>query len=542
MKKGAIMKVMMTVLIVISSILILVVCGLAAEKQKENDTASAEAVELIRLEGGDWGLPTPYAHYPRGPGGFKMCLIFDSLLERSEDGLIPWLAERYEISEDGKSYRFQLRQGVTWQDGTPFTPEDVKFTFEYATEHPMVWSYVTSDDIERIEVTGDFEVTIVATAPAAPLLYNLGRTRILPKHIWEQVEAPKEFTEQEALVGTGPYRVTDYSKEHGTYRFEANPDFWGPAQRVKVIEFVPVSEAILAFMQGEIDLVSLTPDLLARFQKDSQYKVVQAPAFWGYRLLFNMQEHPVFQQRELRQAIHYALDKNELVEKIARGAAVPGSPGVLPVDHILYNPAAAYKGPDLEKARQLLDQLGFKAADDGEVRRTDGGEELGFTFLVGGGAEVRIGELLKEQLARVGIRLTVKSVDRKTRDTMVRENDYELALLGHGGWGGDADYLRERFGDQPKGGLSPSASRLHGYENAELLALLNEQYTTIDEAQRKALIYSIQEMLADEVLEIPLYNTTSYSVYRPGKYDGWMFMFDHHSLTHSKLSYLSREK
>jgi peptide/nickel transport system substrate-binding protein len=354
------------------------------------------------------------------------------------------------------------------------------------------------------------------------------------------VEVPKEFTAPEALIGTGPYRLTDYSKEHNTYRFEANPDFWGPAQRVKAIEFVPVSEAILAFMQGEVDLIGLTPDLLPRFQKDPEYRVVQAPAFWGYRLLFNMQDHAVFQQRDVRQAIQYAIDKEELIEKIARGAAVPGSPGVLPVDHILYNPAVAYQGSDLDRARQLLDQTGFNAVDDSNVRRNDAGEELAFTFLVGGGAEVRIGEVLKEQLARVGIQLTVRSVDSKTRDTKVRENDYQLALLGHGGWGGDADYLRERFGDQPKGGLSPSASRLHGYENAELLALLNQQYTTIDEAQRKALIFTIQEMLADEVLEIPLYNTTSYSVYRPDKYDGWMFMFDHHSLTHSKLSYLGQ--
>jgi peptide/nickel transport system substrate-binding protein len=209
---------------------------------------------------------------------------------------------------------------------------------------------------------------------------------------------------------------------------------------------------------------------------------------------------------------------------------------------VLYNPAVAYQRPDIDKAQTLLEQAGFTIDGEGGVRQNANGEKLAFTFLVGSGTEVRIGEVLKEQLARAGIELTVRSVDSKTRDTKVRENDYQLALLGHGGWGGDADYVRERFGDQPKGGLSPSASRLYGYENAELLALLNEQYTTVNEARRKALIFTIQEILADEVLEIPLYNTTSYSVYRPDKYDGWMFMFDHHSLTHSKLSYLSRDK
>lgn len=508
--------------------------GYAAEPGKA-------VVEVIRLAGDDWGLPTPYAHYPRGPGGFKMALIFDSLLERDEHGLIPWLAEKYELSVDGLTYRFTLRSGVTWQDGTPLTSADVKFTFEYTLKHPMVWSYVTADDLERIDVTGEREITFTAKKPIAPLLYNLGITRILPKHIWETVENPKEFTAPEALIGTGPYCLTDYSKEHGSYRLEANPQFWGPAPRVKVIEFVPVSEALLAFEQGEIAQTEIPPDVLPRFQKDDSCKIVQNPAFWGYRLLLNMQNNPVLQAKAVRQALHYAIDKQALVEKIARGAAVVGSPGILPRDHVWYNPQAAYQGVDLKKAEELLASAGFGTLNADRIRQNERGETLSFTVLVGGGAEVRIGEVLKEQLAKIGVQLTVQSVDTKTRDTMVRENQYQLALLGHGGWGGDPDYLRERFGDQPKGGLSPSASRLHGYRNETLLALLNEQYITVDPEKRKALIFKLQEMLADEVLEIPLYNTASYTAYRPQEYDGWMFMFDHHSLSHSKLSYLSRE-
>jgi len=70
---------------------------------------NAYEVDVIRLAGGDWGYPTPFAHYPRGPGGFKMCLIFDSLLERDEKGLIPWLAEKYEIGDDGLTYHFTIR-------------------------------------------------------------------------------------------------------------------------------------------------------------------------------------------------------------------------------------------------------------------------------------------------------------------------------------------------------------------------------------------------------------------------------------------------
>lgn len=96
--------------------LVMTACG-----QPETDSASAAAAaesvsaydaDVIRLAGDDWGYPTPFAHYPRGPGGFKMCMIFDSLLERDERGLIPWLAERFAVEDKGLTYRFTIRQGV----------------------------------------------------------------------------------------------------------------------------------------------------------------------------------------------------------------------------------------------------------------------------------------------------------------------------------------------------------------------------------------------------------------------------------------------
>ncbi|MCL6446601.1 MAG: diguanylate phosphodiesterase [Armatimonadetes bacterium] len=529
-------------LLVISLSLLLFGCGTdqAGDDRKPDGAKGGgqQPVEMIRLAGGDWGYPSPYAHYPRGPGIFKMGLIFDGLLERDEKGLIPWLAEKYEIKEGGKQYLFTIRDGVKWQDGKPLTAGDVKFTFEYASKHPMVSSYIGAEDIEKVEVVGDRQVLITVSEPNAAMLYNLGLTRIIPKHIWENVDNPKEFTKPEAVIGTGPYRLTDYNKEHGTYRFEAFEDFWGPGQRVKVIEFVPVSEEILAFEKGEIDLAGVTPDVLPRFQNDPQYKIVVNPGFWGYRLLFNMGEYPALRQRELRQAIASAIDAKELIEKVARGAAVPGSAGILPPDHVMYNPDVRQYDLDLKKAEELLVKLGYDRLDQNGIRQNQSGEKLSFNMLVG--EEVRLAEVLKEQLAKAGIEIKVQSVDMKTRDARVRNNEYQLAIIGHGGWGNDPDYLRERFAGRSRGGLSPSASGLRGYNNDELNNLLEKQRLEMDDQKRKQLIFKIQEILAEDVPEIPLYYTTGYNVFRPAKYDGWMFMFDHHSLTHSKLSYLER--
>lgn len=483
-------------------------------------------VNVIRLEGGDYGYPSPYSHYPRGPGGYKRNLIFDSLLERGENGLIPWLAEDYKIRKNGSEYLFTIRDNIKWHDGEIMTAEDIKFSFEYGLEHPFVWSDLTKDDIKSVEILNKNQVLITTAEVNASLLSAIGNQRIIPKHIWEDVEFPKEYTAENAVVGTGPYILTDYSKEHGTYRFKAFDDFWGPKQNVKVIEFVPVSESILAFEKAKIDLVDISPDLLGRYQNSSEYKVVQKPAFWGYRLIFNMQDVEALKKKKIRQAISYAINNEELIEKIERGAGVVGSAGIIPPDNIYYNQDVKKYAYNPEKAKKLLKEAGYNSLslDLKIANRT-----------------VRMSELLKEQLSKVGIEVNILSSDTKTQDSRINNNKYELAITGHGGWGGEPDYLIERFGGKKLFEGRMSSSGAAGYENNELNEVLAEQKKEFNLDKRKKLVNRAQNILAEDLPELPLFYRAPYSVYRSDKYDGWMFMFDHHSLTHGKLSYLEKE-
>ncbi|MFW5987925.1 MAG: ABC transporter substrate-binding protein [bacterium] len=493
--------------------------GIAAENDEEYK------VDVIRLEGGDYGYPSPYAHYPRGPGGYKRNLIFDSLLERGEDGLIPWLAEDYEIRNDGKEYLFTIRDNIKWHDGESMTVEDIKFSFEYGLEHPLVWSDLKKEDIKNVEIVNENQILITVGEVNASLLYSIGKQRIIPKHIWKDVEFPKEYTKEDAVVGTGPYKLTDYSKEHGSYSFKAFDGFWGPKQKVKEIRFVPVSESTAAFERDKIDLTNVSPDLLARYKNDSEFKVIQSPAFWGYRLIFNMKEVSALKNKEVRKAFSYAIDSKELITKVERGAGEPGSAGILPPDHVYYNPDVKEYNRNPEKARKLLEEAGY--------------ESLSLNLNVAD-RTVRMAELLKEQLSEVGIEINVKSADGKTNDSRIDKNNYELAITGHGGWGGEPDFLIERFGGKNlEGGISSSGAT--GYSNSKLAELLSEQKEKFSNDKRKELLFKAQNILAEDVPEIPLYYTADYTVYRPEKYDSWMFMFDHHSLTHSKLSYLERE-
>jgi len=529
------------VIIVLSSLLLLTACSRPEpeEQTPAGTVASGDyAVDVIRLEGGDWGYPSPFAHYPRGPGGFKMALIFDSLLERDEKGLIPWLAQRFTVEDGGLTYRFFIRRGVRWQDGTPLTPEDVAFSLDYADRHAATWSYVF-DAVSSVATAADHSVAVRLKTPNATMLYNIGRTRIIPKHVWEGIERPKEFNAPEAVIGSGPYRLTHYSKAHGTYRFEAFEGFWGPRPQVRTIEFIPLSEPILGYEKGQIDLVGVTPDVLPRFAKNATHKIVRSPAFWGYRLLLNMGAVAAFREKTVRQAMAHAIDRDELVAKIARGAAVPGRASILPPDHVMAVETRTYPFDPI-RARELLDQAGYRLPEGTQERLSPNGKPLALELLCSS-EEVRLAELIRQRLGDVGIPLTIRSVDGKTRDARVRGLDYQLAILGHGGWGGDPDYLTARFAGEAAGpNAAPSHAGLPGFEAPKLMELLQRQQTAVDPQERRRLIAALQHELADQVPEIPLFCTTGHTIYRPATYDGWMFMFDHHSLPHSKLSYLER--
>ncbi|MEW6244870.1 MAG: ABC transporter substrate-binding protein [Bacillota bacterium] len=510
------------------ALLTMIGCG----TPKETAPAAPEEPKkpvVVRLEGGDWGYPNPFTHYSRGPGVNKMRLIFDSLLERDERGDIPWLAESWSILDGGRRYVFQLRKGVKWQDGKPFTARDVAFTLNYYRKHPPVsvpsGASFQPDYLLSINVLSEHQVELVVAEPNANFLQAIGRLSIIPEHIWKDVAEPAKFTDPQSVIGTGPFRLTDYSKEHGSYRYEANREFWGPKVLVDVLEFVPTSDPVLALEKGDIDLAGVPSDVLDRFRKDPSFVLMENPGFWGYRLRFNMQRVEEFKDRQLRRAFAYAINRQDLVDKIARGAGVVGSMGILPPQHRWYNPNLPQYEYDPKKAEELLKGLGPS------VKRS-------YELLVGSGAEVRIGELLKEHLSQVGIELRVVSADTKSRDARIAEGKYEIVLVGHGGWGGDPDYLRTRFSSR----VGDWFNGTPGYDNPELTLLLEKQIKETDENKRKELVFRIQHLLAEDVPEIPLYMTTGYTVFRREKYDGWMHVYDHHAPTHNKLSYLERKK
>ena len=479
----------------------------------------SEAMTL-RLEGGNIGVPNPFRHTRRGPGVARMQMLYDSLLEKSEEGDIPWLAKSWDVNEDGTVCVFHIREDVFWHDGKPLTAEDVAFTFGYYRKHPPVYGGLTAggdDIVTDARALDPRTVVMTLSRYDNTFLSSVGLARILPKHIWERVEDPIAYDGEGLTVGSGPYRMDSYDANQGAYRYVSFDRYWGPKPAAEAIEWVPTGDRVLAFEQGDIDLINAPVDLLPRYRNDSAFAIKTAHSLHSYRLMMNMEAVQELRDGDVRRAIAYAVDREGMVRTVARGSATVSSMGYVPAESPWYNPNIGRYPHDPARAKALL-----------------GGRKLAVTLLTDNSPEgTKTAELIKLSLASVGVDVVVRSVESRTRDNAMSTGDYELLLVNFGGMGGDPDFLRSLYGEE--------AGLIKGWANEELARLLKTQATERDRDARKAMVFRIQEIVADEVPVVMLFGAVDNFVYRSGKYDGWMCRYDHNKVDHNKLSYLIRE-
>jgi len=485
---------------VITSIMLIMVliftgCSKTTQTQQARDVNSSAKIDTYTIADptGDWGYPTPYSHYQRGPGYVRMSFIFDTLVWKDEKGYIPALAQKWEYIEGENAYYFELNEKAKWHDGQKFTARDVAFTFDYTREHPYVW--VDTTKIDRVEIIDDYKVKIYLKEKYAPFLNNVaGTLPIMPEHIWKQVEKPEEFKGPEAVIGTGPYKLVDYNKEQGTYLYEANRDYHLGSPRVEKLKFVKVGSemAAAALERREVNFAQIPPELKDEVANKG-LSVIKTQYDWALKLLFNHQKEP-FSAKEFRQALAYAIDREQLVKTTKRGYALAGKPGLLSPDSEWYNPNVRRYDYNPEKVKEILNGLGYELKNGYFVKN---GQELTAELLLSPDYE-RDGQFIKQQLEKAGIKVNLKSLEAKTLDSMVQDWKFDLALSGHGGLGGDAEILN-------KVTIGKGVTSIRYTENKALTGLLKEQVAFMNPDERKAKVEKIQEIYAEELPCLTMY-------------------------------------
>lgn len=503
----------------------------AAEEKETTAAETAQDTEkrkerILTVSGnGDFGFPSVYTISPKGQGYMTLSYIFDTLMWKDESGLIPYLAEDYSVSEDGLTYTFQLRKGVSFTDGTPFTAEDVKFTFDYMKEHPYKWVSVSM--VEEASVVDEHTVEIKLNKTYNPFLSDVaGSLPILPKHIWENVTEPETFTEPEAAISTGPFILENYDAAAGTYTLKANEDyFYGDVQIDKlVIANVSGGDSKEALLSGEIAAAPNISYKAAMSLKDSpEYTVLEGPGLSVTRLYFNFDEEAMA-VKEIRQAMYHAVNLDEIVEKAYGGAGYPGSAGHVQPGTPWYNPDVRQYAYDVETAKKMLSEAG--AADsNGDGILEYNGEEMSYTLTFTENDE-KLAELLVSYMKAVGIELVPQSADDATVKAAISEGNFELAFNTNGSFGGDPVFL-SRFATVGADG-APSVTGQGGttWESEEYNRIYNESAVEQDDAKRHQQVNELQEIIAEELPCLTLYYKKAVAAYNNTIFDGFYYTPD----------------
>ncbi len=481
-------------------------CG-GKQKGGDKPAETKEIVYTVADPTGDWGFPSPFAHYTRGPGYIRMSFLFDTLVWKDDKGYVPALAKSWEYNREENAYTFKLQENATWHDGKKFTARDVAFTIEYTKENP--YQGVDSGVVKKAEVLSDHEIKISLSKPYAPFLDYIGCTLpILPEHIWRDVKSPQQYQQKEALIGTGPFTLADYNKEQGTYLYRANDRYYQGRPKVAEIRFIKVGAEVVAaaLRQKQASAAQVPPELSRELEKEG-FKILVGKHDWVAKLMINHQKEP-FNKKEFRQALAYAVDRKALVDTCLRGHGIPGSPGFVPADSKWYNPVLDGKYPHSpEKAADLIKGLGYEKKGNYFEKN---GQALEVELLISGkGTGVpgspgeREGEMIKNHLEKLGIKVNMRGLESKTLDNRVAEWKFDIALTGHGGMGGDPETLNRMI-------LGKSFNSARYQNNKDLNALLNQQMAAMDGEKRAELVKKIQELYAEEMPALPLYSPTWY--------------------------------
>ncbi len=427
-------------------------------------------------------------------------LIYAGLVKYDKNlELVGDLAESWDIEQDGRLITFHLRHGVKWEDGHEFTSADVLFGFNTITSPDTPTAYAGDFlEVEKAEAPDPYTFRVLYREPFAPALSSWGDIVVLPRHLLEGVKITESPLARKP-VGLGPFRLREWKTQEKIV-LEQSPTYFAgrPYLDRYIMRIIPdPATMFLELKAGGLDWMGLSPMQYQRqtetpfFKKNfARYKYLSfSYTYLGYNL-----RHPFFKDRRVRQAISYAVDKEEIIRGVLLGYGVVAT-GPYKPDAWYYNPNVRRYPYDPERARSLLAQAGWKDSDgDGWLDRD--GQVFEFTVLTNQGNSLRdrTAQIIQYRLKQIGINMHIRALEWTAFiNDFIDKRRFEAVILG---WtlGQDPDLYDIWHSSK----TAPKQLNFVGYKNPELDRLLVAGRRTFDRKERKRIYAKVQEILAED--------------------------------------------
>jgi peptide/nickel transport system substrate-binding protein len=453
------------------------------------------------------------------PGAWVYFNMLEGLLTLDDKMQVkPSLATSWEIMSPTK-VRFKLRPNVKFHDGTPFNAAAVKFTFERALKGtpPARWASLAGS-LSGAEVVDDLTVDVLTKDPYGPILRTLAMYCVgivSPTAVQKMGEA---FSR--APVGTGPFKFVEW-KTNTHVIIERNPDYWGDKALLDRVVFKVVPEEgarMIALQTGDADMVLFpAPTQLPALRKDAKFTVHEVG---GIRVVFIGMHagQPPLDDVRVRSAMLHAVDRKTILENIMEGSAAPArgvlAPGVFGFKDMNLDRLYPF---DRAKAKTLLTQAGWAPGPDGIMQK--GGQRLTLSWLAARGRYPKDGEIteaVQAMLKEVGIEAKVQFLEWAAVFQQVR-----AATLAHNlftlGWvtsNADADYSMYALFHSKQ--APPTGWNTSRYVNPKIDTLVEQARRSLNQSEREKLYAEAQDIIAKEMVWIPVYTTKEIIATRAG--------------------------
>jgi len=488
-------------------------------ESKEDSASNKESKNTLTFAWPrDIGEMNPHVYNPSQL--FAQSMVYESLVSYQDGGeLKPQLAESWDISKDGKEYTFHLRQGVKFSDGTSFNADIVKKNFDAILKNVALHSWLGFiPKIDQTKVIDEHTFQLTLTEPYYATIQELAVVR--PVRFLGEAGFPKNGDTSKGIeksVGTGPWVLDEYkADEYAT--FKRNENYWGELPKVKKIKvkIIPDAETrVLAFEKGDLDLIYgegvISLDTFKQLESTGDYETSVSEPVATRQLVMNTKKEQLSDVR-VRQALQYGFNKQAMVDGITSGVEDKADyilPTTFPYTSNIDAQPIDY---NVEKAKALLDEAGWKLPKGKNVREKDGKPlEVELMYDSAESIQKAMAETLQAEWAALGVKLNIVGVELTVQIQRFKGNDFDLNFFSNYGAPYDPHTFVNIVGSEGFGFKEAISSYP---KKEELLQQITDVLKSTDEKERQKLYSSILTSLQEQGSIVPISYVKKVAVYQ----------------------------